>query len=253
MDACQRYQFETAGFIVLEECLGSALVAELLAAAQSNGPQLFGNHKKGGILHWSKGFRDLLDVPRVSAVLEEIYAGDRERCPGLPVGSPVFRIDHINCHTHGAFNPNLAGTSLHGGNQLLSLRSQGDNGEDQSALLSTYYDKDAFGRLHNGLVSVTFELEDTTVNGGGFCCLPGSHKTPSEMLPNEWRDLSKPLHPLIQAVPAKAGDCIIFTEALVHGTLPWRASTTRTTLFYKTTPRHTAWTADEDFFNPEDT
>eukprot|EP01047_Picozoa_sp_COSAG01_P033582 COSAG01_NODE_2477_length_7615_cov_7.259609_8_plen_52_part_00 len=37
----------------------------------------------------------------------------------------------------------------------------------------------------------------------------------------------------LQPVPAKAGDCIIFTEALTHGTMPWRAHTDRRTLFYK--------------------
>ena len=42
-----------------------------------------------------------------------------------------------------------------------------------------------------------------------------------------------------------------FTEALTHGTLPWRAPTTRTTLFYKYTPRNEAWSRDEDFFDPQ--
>jgi hypothetical protein len=32
------------------------------------------------------------------------------------------------------------------------------------------------GLFYNGLVCVTFELRDTRVNGGGFCCVPGSHQ-----------------------------------------------------------------------------
>ena len=127
------------------------------------------------VQHWHQGFRDLLDLPRVTPVLEEIYAGDRVDA-NMPEEVPAFRIDHINVHTHGAFNPDLAGTSIHGGNQLLGPRSRSDCGEGgvPETLMSTYYHKDPAGRLHNGLVSVTFELEDTYCNDGGFCCLPVS-------------------------------------------------------------------------------
>ena len=38
-----------------------------------------------------------------------------------------------------------------------------------------------------------------------------------------------------------------------HATLPWTASSSRTTLFYKYTPRSLAWASEEDFFHPEDT
>eukprot|EP01050_Picozoa_sp_SAG11_P027729 SAG11_NODE_7137_length_1188_cov_2.129477_1_plen_67_part_10 len=38
----------------------------------------------------------------------------------------------------------------------------------------------------------------------------------------------------LQPVSAKAGDCILFTEALMHATMPWRlADAKRRTLFYK--------------------
>jgi len=42
---------------------------------------------------------------------------------------------------------------------------------------------------------------------------------------------------------------IIFTEALLHGTLPWRACHDRLTLFYKFSPHGSAHNAT--FFNPE--
>ena len=35
------------------------------------------------------------------------------------------------------------------------------------------------GQMRNGLVAVTWELEDTHCNGGGFCCIPGSERAPS--------------------------------------------------------------------------
>jgi ectoine hydroxylase-related dioxygenase (phytanoyl-CoA dioxygenase family) len=65
------------------------------------------------------------------------------------------------------------------------------------------------------------ELTDTTVDGvdyGGFCCVPGSHKG-NEPMPAELRDLTKPENngaPWLQTMSAKAGDAIIFTEALTR-------------------------------------
>lgn len=31
------------------------------------------------------------------------------------------------------------------------------------------------GEFYNGLTTVTYELEDTHCNGGGFCCIPGGY------------------------------------------------------------------------------
>ena len=55
---------------------------------------------------------------------------------------------------------------------------------------------------------------------------------------------------MITRVPARPGTAIVFTEALHHVTLPWTASSTRTTLFYKYTPRGESWTGPERFFQP---
>merc|ERR1712039_394091 len=69
-------------------------------------------------------------------------------------------------------------------------------------------------------------------------------------MPKGWRDLTKGVVPVVTRVPARAGDAIIFTEALTHGTLPWTAdppadgSPSRQTLFYKFSPHATSWSAD---------
>ena len=56
--------------------------------------------------------------------------------------------------------------------------------------------------------------------------------------------------PLIQGVKAEAGDAIIFTEQLLHGTLPWSIPEhDRMTLFYKFSPHGVAHNAT--FFNAE--
>ena len=49
-------------------------------------------------------------------------------------------------------------------------------------------------------------------------------------LPN-W-DEDVPVH----RIEAKAGDCILFSEKLKHGTIPWSGSDERRTLFYKYVP-----------------
>ena len=90
--------------------------------------------------------------------------------------------------------------------------------------------------MMNGLVSVTYELEDTHCNGGGLCvsmptclraksassdpvlflrscCIPGSHKSQVDV-PFD-RDLSKPLHASVEPMPLAAGDCLIFTGGFI--------------------------------------
>lgn len=216
--------FDLNGFIALPGLLTDEQVAELKADAkgvENNGPSAqenFGN-SDGGVLHWNRTYRDVMAHPGVVPILEEL-CGQR------------FRLDHVNVHTHVA--DGYPGSSLHGGH------SPG-NGS------GFFFARN--GQMMNGLLAVTYELEDTIVNGGGFCCIPGSHKSNVD-LPFD-RDLSKPLHSAVQPIPLAAGDCVIFTEALIHGTMPWTTpGKTRTTLFYKYNPNGCAWSAD--FFDPAD-
>ena len=43
------------------------------------------------------------------------------------------------------------------------------------------------------------------------------------------------------SVHQKAGDVVIFTEALTHGTLPWRAGHPRRSILIKYSPGHLSW------------
>ena len=45
----------------------------------------------------------------------------------------------------------------------------------------------------DGFFQVTYELKDTHCNGGGFCCVPGSHNGHIK-LPSEWTDMSSPIN-----------------------------------------------------------
>ena len=104
------------------------------------------------MLHWNRAYRDLMAHPAVVPILEQL-CGAR------------FRLDHINVHTHVAAG--YSGSSLHGGSN-----PGGGNG---------FYHYQG-GQMRNGLVAVTWELEDTHCNGGGFCCIPVSARATSDSL-----------------------------------------------------------------------
>ena len=239
MNEEQRFAFDTWGFLIVEDAITPQQVADLKATVNAKGPELHSQHAdRGGF--WSQAFVDLLDVPVISEILAEIYGGQQ------PGGLPPFRIDHINVHTHGTFNKNLAGGTIHGGNGRLLDPNR------PHELVTHYFERDpASGTFSNGLVTVAYELEDTVCNGGGFGCLAGSHKG-HYPVPEAWVDLSKGVHPMVTHVPARAGTAIIFTEALFHVTLPWTAPSTRTTLFYKYTPREEAYSGPDNFFSSTD-
>lgn len=164
MDEEQRFAFDTWGFLTVEDALSSEQVQDIKATVDEKGPDLHSQHAdRGGF--WSQAFLDLLDLPAVAGILDEIYGGVRAD------ELPAFRIDHINVHTHGTFKKDLAGETIHGGNGCLLDPSQ------PHELVTHYLTRDAESCAYaNGLVTVAFELEDTVCNGGGFGCLAGSHK-----------------------------------------------------------------------------
>jgi hypothetical protein len=250
LDDRQRYLFDTRGYIVIRGCLSASEVEELnclFTEAEAAHPPPTEGHgwgmgPSGNALHWGKPFRDLLDHPKVSPVLQDMYGGPPASADGdgQPDREVSFRIDHINVHNwcRPSFivqHPQYAADActLHGGGNSGGTPDLPPNNE--SAGNNQFFRVDE-GRFSNGLISVVFELEDTTANGGGFCCVPGSHKQ-NFPLPQDMRrvadlpDLAD--EEWLQGVPAEAGDCIVFTEALIHSTLPWRVQTRRRTLFYK--------------------
>ena len=79
--------------------------------------------------------------------------------------------------------------------------------------------------MRNGLSVMTYNLADAPAGAGGFACIPASHKCNFPMdLPTEVRRFERPAHYVVQP-PLEAGDVLFFTEALIHGTMPWTAET----------------------------
>jgi len=210
----ERYLFDLQGFLKVENALSDDQVVALNTLMDEQITQHRAGDEAtkrfGRILSWGAATKELIDNPRISPYLRELL-GDR------------FRLDHDYADViWGEVGP--IGTSLHGGGSPFDP--------------SQYYHY-ANGRMYNGLTVVAYNLRDVNPGDGGFGCVPGSHKS-NLAFPNEWRDLSVS-RDIARAVPGKAGSAIIFTEALTHGTMPWKGPGERRTLFLKYCPHPLAW------------
>jgi ectoine hydroxylase-related dioxygenase (phytanoyl-CoA dioxygenase family) len=97
-------------------------------------------------------------------------------------------------------------------------------------------------RVHDGhffstLVKVVFPLTDQAVEDGCFSVVPGSHKS---NFPNPYGNDPED-NVIREPVPCRAGDAVIFTEALTHGSEVNRTGKPRRTLYYAYSP---AWMTD---------
>lgn len=213
MTEVEQYLFDLQGYLIVEDVLEAEAVAELnrLIDAQALGAdveQARGRLHSGGFLTWGQPFVDLLDHERVMPLLKVIL-GDG------------FRLDHYYAIYLEAGAERLG---LHGGN--------------------TPYDPPEYyhfrnGHMYNGLTVVAWNLADTGPTQGGFCCIPGSHKV-NYPCPQEIREAHVEAGCVV--VPeAKAGSVVIFTEALTHGTAPWRAAHQRRSLLFKYSPGQQSW------------
>src|SRR5262249_22326966 len=97
------------------------------------------------------------------------------------------------------------------------------------------------GVMKNGLCVITFFLTPAGAGDGGFACIPRTHKSNFiSSRPREVMRFERPA-PYVVQPEVEAGDALFFTEALIHGTLPWRGKQERRALLYKYSPGHSAW------------
>jgi hypothetical protein len=175
---------------------------------------------------WGKPYMDLIDNETMLPFLQEILGNPAwGHAPAhMPEElRPQFRLDHDNVHYKPGRQPTDGqdlGGNLHGGPEAFHI-------------------------------TCVYELKTVGPGDGGFGCVAGTHKPANEeklqAIDGDWRrnwvdtewtstlpnwDESLPVH----RVEAKAGDCILFTEKLKHGTIPWSGSGERRTLFYKYVP-----------------
>lgn len=213
----ERYLFDLQGYLVVPDALDPARLAGLnreldarMAAAGEAASHRF--MVPESLLSWSPDYAALIDNERILPYLHAFVG-------------PEARLDHDYCDViRAGLGP--IGSHLHGGNTPFEE-------------IYGYHVRD--GRIRSALTVIAYNLRDVGPQDGGFGCIPGSHKA-NFPLPEAWKDLSRPAPP-VRAVSAPAGSAIIFTEALTHGTLPWRGRHDRRTLFYKYSPPTMAWGA----------
>ncbi|MET0146301.1 MAG: phytanoyl-CoA dioxygenase family protein [Ilumatobacteraceae bacterium] len=215
MTEAERYRFDLHGFLVRRGVLGPGDVAALNAAVDvldlpPAGSDI-GSQRFSDFLPVARRFRDLIDHPAVLEIVREICG-------------PNVRLDHA----YGiVMTRGTAGLGLHGGGSPYDP--------------AQHYRVDA-GRIRTGLVAAQWALVDHPPGGGGFMCIPGSHKSGFQLPATFDRELAV-------LVPLGAGDVVVFTEALTHGTLPWQGAADRRSLLYKYSPgnsaySHAQWPAD---------
>jgi hypothetical protein len=219
----ERYLLDLQGFLVVPDALGAQSVARLNAQVDRMIDQDMTTdtltYRFGHLLKRDGAFRQLIDNGPVCDIIQELLGDD-------------FRLDHDYADViRSGIGP--IGARLHGGQ--VPFRP------------SEYYWSD--GRsIHSGLVAVAYNLRDVGPRDGGFACVPGSHKA-TFPFPEGRKSLEAP-NPWVRKVGGAAGTAIVFTEALVHGTLPWTASHERRTLFYKYSPGPLSW--NNEYYDPDD-
>ena len=98
-------------------------------------------------------------------------------------------------------------------------------------------------------VTVTWNLTDCPAGGGGFACVPGSHKS-RYPVPDGVRNCDADMGTVIQP-EVNAGDVLFFMDgAQTHGTHPWQNDHERRSVLFKYAGR-TAIRQDHGFAPPE--
>ena len=169
-----------------------------------------------GFLGWGKPFCDLLDHPAIMPVLR-LRLGD------------AFRLDRL-------YGMNMSKGMSYGG-----LHADYGATAPQSSMQPGEYYAFRTNQIYEGFIVVAWALSDSGPEHGGFCCIPGSHKS-NYKLPQRIRD-DHDLSPNVVIPAMPAGSVILFTESLTHGTASWHAEHVRRTVLYKYCVSHIAWTS----------
>jgi len=130
---------------------------------------------------------------------------------------------------------NVSGDDTYRLNHTYSIKSKGSGVYTSFHFNGTPIVPPASYRYHNGqiistLTKAVFPLLDCHEEDGCFAVIPSSHKSNFK---RPFGDHHHPrMSPKVEPIPANAGDCIIFSEALSHGSVVNTSGRTRSTLYY---------------------
>lgn len=213
----EKFIFDLDGYIVIKNALSPEEVANLNEIADREFGQPYDEthfKRMSRVSHWDPACVNLFDHPKVLPYLLELLG-------------PKVRADHDYCIF---MRKGAKRGRLHGGE---SPQSAGD-----------HWYKYRDGIMRNGLTVCTYFLTHADVGDGGFGCIPGSHKSNfTHDVPDDVRNSERDAH-YVRQPAVEPGDALIFTEALIHGTLEWTADHERRALLYKFSPGHSTWQSD---------
>ena len=227
------YLFDLNGYVVVEGVLDADEIAAANAAIDHYADNInervgemslsgdsktlvgtSGRGDMGGMLSWPspwrEPFRAMLSHPRIVPYLNQIVG-------------PGFRMDH---------SPGLI------------TMEKGSEGHTLHGSSGPHFDPNQYyiyrdGRMHNGLIVAAWQLADANPGDGGLSLIPGSHKANFACPPEikRWERRQE----LVRTITCRAGDVVIFTEAVTHGAVPWRAEHQRRSLLYRYSPGNIAY------------
>ena len=243
MSDAERYFFDLTGYLIVREALSPEAVAECNAAIDHDAEKVrarsveagglargstalrgdIGRLELTGMLGWSspyrEPFRKLLVHPIVVSRLNALCGKG-------------FRLDHGPLMI-GAVE-GTEGHQLHGAGEPFSP--------------SVWYHQQN-GRIFCRGVTVAWQLYDVNPGDGGFCIVPGSHKSRFRV-PKGVVTVEDDMGLVVQP-PMKAGDVLFFAETATHGTLPWKGKQQRRSILYKYASRAAARAVGR-LFTPEE-
>lgn len=233
MSEAERYLFDLNGYIIIRNVLTPEEVAAANAVIDKHqaemierkedalrnavkGTKMYGDgtgrKDLGGVLEWgddSKIFKSILAHPRLLPLFHGILGKG-------------YRMDHLPFLI--AQDKGAEGFALHGGTVDCST------GMYNPELAYTCHN----GFIRSALLACSVVLTDHDPGFGGFCVVPGSHKSnfkmPEGMVDGEAHS------EYIQQPATKAGDVVLFSEGTVHGALPWTQDTQRRVCLYRFSP-----------------
>ncbi|MBT3342740.1 MAG: hypothetical protein HN712_10795 [Gemmatimonadetes bacterium] len=207
----QKYLFDLQGYIVLEGVVpASVLVAanaaldrfEAMEASDYPPPLTLGQERTpenlyiSNIIEGDDDFLPFMDLPAVLDVVQTVTGGP-------------YRLNH----TYTIYRWGGGVTRLHMHGTPIIPKCQ-------------YHCRG--GQMVSTLTKVVFPMLDCDAEDGSFAVIPGAHKS---NFPKPWGNEPEE-NPPLKAVPARAGDAIIFTEALTHGSMVNVSGRPRRTLYF---------------------
>ncbi|KAL9191119.1 hypothetical protein ACHAXT_000825 [Thalassiosira profunda] len=236
MSEAERYLFDLNGFLVVRNVLTPEEVAACHAAIDNHadeavarsdptlrnaveGSPMYGSGPPrldlGGIFEWgeieSRVFKKVLAHPRLLPLFHGLLGKG-------------YRLDHIPFVLMN--NKGGEGFQLHGGTVDCV------SGEYNSNLAYTCHN----GSIRSNLLGCNVMLVDHNPGDGGFCVVPGSHKSNFKTPPGMVDGLCPETNEAIIQPATKAGDVVLFSEGTVHGAMGWNSDTQRRCALYRFAP-----------------